>query len=138
MHNLHHTIIYNNIPDAQTCPRRLCIQHALTRGGLVTMIHKRMACYENITKIVAPLELTPYVKNIIIINKPLNPILLIHVYMPSHEEDTPSVLIIQTTIKQTPHSYLSSCRRFQLRQLPLDDKSNTPPTTQDDKEYTHP
>lgn len=49
-----------------------------------------------------PLELSPYIQIIQIMNKPIKPILLIHIYKPLHQED---LHLIKNQIKATMESH---------------------------------
>ena len=76
-------LIFNN---THALPR--CIQQRMPytpgRGGLLTLINTKYAYPGNITKIPTPKEISPYLQIIKINNAPLQPWLLIHMYMPSH------------------------------------------------------
>ena len=93
-------IIYNNTLDALTCIRHLCIQYTPARGGLITMIHKSIIFSCNITKITSPIEPTLYLRTSAITNKALIPIVLINLYMPTHEENIHTNSYTQQKIKQ--------------------------------------
>ena len=58
------------------------------RGGLLTFIHAKYAFPGNVTKIPTPTNISPYLQIIKINNHPLIPWLIIHMYMPTHLEDT--------------------------------------------------
>lgn len=77
--------------------------HALYphKGFLITMIHKWIAFSGNITKILTPIKLSPYLQILTIVNGTLTPILLWHLYMQTHKEDLHKILLIQWTIELT-------------------------------------
>ena len=58
--------------------------YTLARSGLLTIINKKYAYPGNITKIPTPTEISPYLQIITIKNAPLQPWLILHMYMPSH------------------------------------------------------
>ena len=68
------------------------------RGGLLLLIHKKHAFPGNLFKIPTPAEISPFLQITSIANQPLQSWLLINLYMPSHEEDTHLIPIIQNTI----------------------------------------
>jgi hypothetical protein len=63
------------------------------------MIPKTLYTKENITKIPSPSTISPYLQAIMIKNKPITPILLINMYMPTHPQDLHLVQEIQTQIQ---------------------------------------
>ena len=63
------------------------------------MIPKTIHTNENITKIPTPSKISPYLQVIMIKNKPITPILLINMYMPTHPQDLHLVQEIQTQIQ---------------------------------------
>jgi hypothetical protein len=69
-----------------------------SRGGLLTLIHNKYSFSTNIHKISTPANISPYLQIINIQNKPLQPWLLLNLYLPSHEEDIPLIPDIQNTI----------------------------------------
>ena len=91
-------IIYNNTSDALTCMMPL---HTICPNKARTNHYDTIAFSSNITKIITPLELTLYLQIIRIANKSLTPIVIIHLYMPTHKENIYIILDIQQTIKQT-------------------------------------
>jgi hypothetical protein len=101
-------IICNDILDAFTCIRQPYIQYTPTRGGPSIMNHTSLIFSRTITKITIPIELTPYLQITTIANKPLNPMIIIriYVYMTTHEEDIHIIPHIHHTFKQilTTHS----------------------------------
>jgi hypothetical protein len=68
------------------------------RGGLLTLIHNKYAFFGNVTKIPTPTNISPYLQIIKINNHPLLPWLIIHMYMPTHGEDTHLIPFLKTTI----------------------------------------
>ena len=72
------------------------------------MNHTSLIFSRTITKITIPIELTPYLQITTIANKPLNPMIIIriYVYMTTHEEDIHIIPHIHQTFKQilTTHS----------------------------------
>ena len=68
------------------------------RGGLLLLIHTKHAFPGNLSKIPTPANISPFLQITRIANQPLQPWLLINLYMPSHEEDLPLIPIIQNTI----------------------------------------
>ena len=73
------------------------------RGGLLTLIHQNYAFPGNITKTSLTTNISPYLQIIKIANTPLSTYFLIHLYMPTHIEDTTLISIIQTTIFNDIH-----------------------------------
>ena len=109
-----------------------------TRGGLLTLINKEYAYPGNISKIPTPTEISPYIQIIEINNQPLQPWLLIHIYMPSHDEDIRLIPIIQQNITQQTTSHPNQtqiiCGDFN-RDIALIGRQNeyntTPPQVED-------
>jgi hypothetical protein len=64
-------------------------------------IHKAYASLGNIAKIPTPAPISPYLQNIRITNHPLQPWIILNLYMPSHEEDLHLIPDILDTITQT-------------------------------------
>ena len=62
------------------------------------MIPKSIHTNENITKIPTPNSISPYLQAISINNKPLIPIFIINMYMPTHPQDTHLIVEIQIQI----------------------------------------
>ena len=108
------------------------------RGGLLTLIHNKYAFPGNITKIPTPANISPYLQIIRIHNQPLQPWLLIHIYMPTHLEDIRLIPIIKTTITNQINAHLDHihimCGDFN-RDIALigrqNDNLNTPPQEED-------
>jgi hypothetical protein len=68
------------------------------RGGLLTLIHNKYVFPGNITKILTQANISPYLQIIKINNHPLIPWLIIHMYLPTHLEDTHLIPYLKTTI----------------------------------------
>lgn len=85
--------------------RKPYVQYAPTRGGLITMVHKSIVFADNNTKLPTPIELTPYLQLITISNKPLNPTFILHIYIPTHEEDKHLIPLIYETIELTINNH---------------------------------
>lgn len=62
------------------------------------MIPKSIYTNENISKIPTPSHISPYLQAILINNKPLKPILLLNMYMPTHPQDIHLTLELQNQI----------------------------------------
>jgi hypothetical protein len=92
-------LIFNNTHALTRCIQQR-IPYTPARGGLLTFINKKYAYPGNITKIPIPAVISPYLQVIEIKNQPLQSWLIIHIYMPSHEEDIRSIPIIQQNITQ--------------------------------------
>ena len=108
------------------------------RGGLLLLIHKMHAFPGNLSKIPTPVEISPFLQITRIANQPLQPWLLINLYMPSHEEDIPLIPTIQNTITNKinlhpNHTYIL-CGDFN-RDIALigrqNDQQTTPPQLED-------
>jgi exonuclease III len=93
-------LLFNNTNTATRCMIRRGIPYTPTRGGLLTLIYKTYSYPTNLTKIPTPPHISPYLQIIRILNHPLQPWLLINMYMPSHLEDLPLFPNIETTIIQ--------------------------------------
>jgi hypothetical protein len=98
-------IIYNNSNNTTQTPKRYSETNK-ARGGTLVMIPKTIHTNENITKIPTPSVISPYLQAIMIKNKPITPILLINIYMPTHPQDLHLIQEIQTQIQTltTNHS----------------------------------
>jgi hypothetical protein len=95
----HYKIIYNNSNNTTQAPNRYSETNK-ARGGTLVMIPKTIHTNENITKIPTPSTISPYLQAIMIKNKPIIPILLINMYMPTHPQDLHLVQEIQTQIQR--------------------------------------
>ena len=91
-------IIYNNSNNNTQQPNRYSESNK-ARGGTLIMIPKIIHTNENITKIPTPNTISPYLQVIKINNKPITPILLINMYMPTHLQDLHLIQEIQTQIQ---------------------------------------
>jgi hypothetical protein len=83
------------------------------RGGLLTLIYQKYAFLGNITKIPTTKDISPFLQRIKIANHPLPTYSLIHLYMPTHPEDTIHIpqfrqqyLTTSTTTYKITSSYL--------------------------------
>jgi hypothetical protein len=74
------------------------------RGGLLFLIHQKYTFLGNITKIPTTKDISPYLQIIKITNHPLPTYSLIHLYMPTHPEDTIHIPTIQTTMFNHIHN----------------------------------
>ncbi|HYP43288.1 MAG TPA: endonuclease/exonuclease/phosphatase family protein [Candidatus Nitrosocosmicus sp.] len=90
-------LIFNNTHALTRCIQRR-LPYTPGRGGLLTLINHKYAYPGNITKVSTSANISPYLQIIHIKNHPLQPWLLIHLYMPSHNEDIQLIPIIQQTI----------------------------------------
>ena len=69
------------------------------RGGLLLLIKKKKHAFPgNLSKIPTPADVSAFLQIAHIANQPLQPWLLINLYMPSHKEDLPLIPSIQNTI----------------------------------------
>jgi exonuclease III len=91
-------IIYNNSNNITQQPNRYSETNKARECTLI-MIPKTIHTNENITKIPTPSTISPYLQIIMIKNKPITPILLINMYMPTHLQDLHLVQEIQTHIQ---------------------------------------
>ena len=91
-------IIYNNSNNV-THKQNKYSGPTLARGGILTMIPKSIYTNENIQKIPTPNTISPYLQAIIINNKPLTPILVMNMYMPTHPQDIHLIQEIQNQIQ---------------------------------------
>jgi hypothetical protein len=69
------------------------------------MIPKAIYTNENITKIPTPSTISHYLQAILINNKPITPILLVNMYMPSHSHDTHLIQDIKNEIQKIIHRH---------------------------------
>ena len=92
----------------------------------------------NLSKIPILVDISPFLQITRIANQPLQPWLLINLYMPSHEEDLPFIPIIQNTITNQiniypNHTYIL-CGDFNKDIILIgrqNDQQTTPPQTED-------
>jgi hypothetical protein len=97
-------MIFNNTTaTTQTC-RIQGQPYNNPRGGLLTLIHQQHAFPGNITKIPTTANISPYLQIIKLTNHPLSTYFLIHLYMPTHNDDINLIPIIQTTIFNHVHN----------------------------------
>jgi exonuclease III len=80
--------------------RQIGIPYVLPCRGLLIMINNKYTHPNNITKIPTNPDISPYLQIIKINNAPLTPILILHLYMPSHQEDIQLIPTILQTITQ--------------------------------------
>ena len=106
--------------------------------GLLTLIHNKYVFPGNITKIPILANISPCLQIIKINNHPLQPWLIIHMYMPTHLEEIRLIPYIQTVIinqitTATNHIYIL-CGDFN-RGISLNGRqnnnNNTPPQEED-------
>ena len=130
-------LIFNNTHTLTRCIQQR-IPYTPARGGLLTLINQKYAFPGNITKIPSPVNISPYLQIIHINNHPIQPWLMIHLYMPSHNEDLRLIPIIQQTIRiqidaHPNHTYIL-CGDFN-RDIALIRRQNeqrlTPPQEED-------
>ena len=95
---LQYKLIFNNTHALTRCIQQR-ILYTPTRGGLLTLINQKYAFLGNITKIPSRANISPYLQIIYINNHPIQPWLMIHLYMLSHSEDLRLIPIIQQTIR---------------------------------------
>jgi hypothetical protein len=108
------------------------------RGGLLTLIHNKYAFPGNVTKIPTPANISPYLQIIKINNRPLMPWLIIHIYMPTHLEDTHLIPFLKNVITNQitthPNHIHILCGDFN-RDIALtgrqNNNNNTPPQEED-------
>ena len=77
----------------------------IPRGGLLTLVHKNYAFPGNLTKIPTPHNISPYLQIIQINNQPLQSWLLLHLYMPTNEDDIRLIPELQTNITSNIQKY---------------------------------
>jgi hypothetical protein len=74
------------------------------RGGLITLIHQHYTFPGNVSKIPTTTNISPYLQIIKITNHPLSTYLMLHMYMPTHNDDITLIPTIQTTIFNQIHN----------------------------------
>ena len=130
-------LIFNNTHALTRCIQQR-IPYTPARGGLLTLINQKYTFPRNITKIPSPVNISPYLQIIHVKNHPLQPWLIIHLYMPHHIEDTRLIPTIQQTIRiqidaHPNHTYIL-CGDFN-RDIALIGRQNeqrfTPPQEED-------
>ena len=130
-------LIFNNTHALTRCIQQR-MPYTPGRGGLLTLIHNKYAAPRNIIKIPTPANISPYLQIIKIKNHPLLPWLIIHIYMPTHAEDTHLIPLLQTEIsnqitKHNNHIHIL-CGDFN-RDIALigiqNNHNNTPPQVED-------
>ena len=130
-------LIFNNTHALTRCIQQR-MPYTPGRGGLLTLIHKKYSFPGNVTKIPTPVNISPYLQIIKINNHPLIPWLIIHMYMPTHVDDT--CLIphlkneITNQINSHPNHIYTLCGDFN-RDIALRGRQNnnitTPPQEED-------
>ena len=92
------------------------IPYTLPRGRLLTLIYKNYAYPNNIIKVPTASKITPYLQILKLNNSPLTPILILHLYIPSHPEDLHLIPIIMQTITSQitrhPNNHIILCGDF--------------------------
>ena len=122
-----------------------CIQQKMpytpARGGLLTLINNKYAYPGNITKIPTLAVISPYLQIKQIQNTPLQPWLILHMYMPSNLGDIQYITTIQQQITQQiiahpNHSYVL-CGDFNIDIVLIGRQNETSVTTPqtEDKEW---
>ena len=130
-------LIFNNTHALTRCIQQR-MPYTPGRGGLLTLIHNKYAFPGNITKIPTPANISPYLQIIKINNHPLLPWLIIHMYMPTHLEDTHLIPCLKTEITNqittNPNHTHILCGDFN-RDIALtgrlNNHNNTPPQAED-------
>ena len=109
-----YTLFFNNTHN--TNQPNTYYHYTPPRGGLLTFIHSKYTYPNNIHTLATPPETSPYLQQFQIHNHPLDPLIHINLYMPTHDDDIHLIPIIQNTITQTLHKYptlkILMCRDF--------------------------
>ena len=133
----HYKLFFNNTHNITRVTRQRMTYRGY-RGGLLLLIHNTHAFPGNLSKIPTPANISPFLQITHIANQPLQPWLLINLYMPFHEDDIPLIPTIQNTITNQinlhpNHTYIL-CGDFN-RDIALigrqTDQQNTPPQLED-------
>ena len=130
-------LIFNNTHALTRCIQQR-MPYTPGRGGLLTFIHHKYAFPGNVTKIPTPANISPYLQIIKINNHPLIPWLIIHMYMPTHLEDTCIIPHLKNEITNQitihPNHIHTLCGDFN-RDIALrgrqNNNTNTPPQEED-------
>jgi hypothetical protein len=93
-------LLFNNTHIPTQCMNKCGLLYTPFRRILLTFIHHKHSFPGNITKIPTPSKISPYLQILYIKNHPLQPWLLLHLYMPSHVEDLFCIPNIQNSITQ--------------------------------------
>jgi exonuclease III len=93
-------LFFNNTNTPTRYNQQIGIPYTPPRGGLLTMIHNKYTYPNNISKIPTTNDISPYLQILKLNNPPLTPILILHLYMPSHPEDTQLIPSILHTLTQ--------------------------------------
>lgn len=81
----HYKLFFNNTHNIIRITRQKMTYRGY-RGGLLLLIHKKHAFPYNLSKIPIPADVSPFLQITRITNHPLQPWLLINLYMPSHKK----------------------------------------------------
>jgi len=130
-------LIFNNTHALTRCMQQR-MSYTPGRGGSLTLIHNKYAFPGNVTKIPTPANISPHLQIIKIHNHPLPPWLIIHMYMPTHLDETHLIPYLKTTITNQitahPNHTHILCRDFN-RDIALtgrqNNNNNTPPQEDD-------
>ena len=97
-------LLFNNTSTVTRYNHQPGVPYTLPRGGFLTFIHNQYAYPNNITKIPTNPTFSPYLQIIKILNSPLTPFLILHLYMPSYHNDLYLIPHIMETIAQQIHN----------------------------------
>jgi exonuclease III len=97
-------MIFNNTTTITQTRRIQGQPYNNPRGGLLTLIHQQYTFPGNITKIPTTTNISPYLQIIKLTNHPLTTYYLIHLYMPTHNDDITLISTLQTTIFNHIHN----------------------------------
>jgi exonuclease III len=97
-------MIFNNTTTITQTRRIQGQPYNNPRGGLLTLIHQQHTFPGNITKIPTTANISPYLQIIKITNHPLTTYHLLHLYMPTHNDDITLIPTLQTTIFNYIHN----------------------------------
>jgi exonuclease III len=138
-------IIYNNSNNT-TQKRNRYTGPNQARGAILAMIPISIYTNDNIIKIPTSSTISSYLQAIMINNKPITPIIVLNMYMPSHLEDAHLIPEIQNQIHniilQHPNHTTILAGDFN-RDILLQGRTNqdltTPPTMEDNEwaQFTH-
>ena len=130
-------LIFNNTHALTRCIQQK-MPYTPGRGGLLTLIHNKYAFPGNVTKIPTSANISPYLQIIKINNHPLPSLLITHMYMPTHFEDTHLIPYLKNTITNQINAHPNHthilCGDFN-RDIALtgrqNNNNNTPPQEED-------
>ena len=100
---LNYTLFFNN--TRHISHPNTYYQYTPPRGSLLTIIHSKYTYPNNIHKLATPPETSPYLQQFQIHNHLLGSLIIINLYMPTHDDDIHLIPSIQNTIIQTLHKY---------------------------------